>query len=320
MSAGKGGSRRAKMDRRKKRQDRKRDSKVRAGARRETEDKKDEDLDRASLEPLGPLVAAADGPLAALRFDLGALPAEAPGKDAGGEVAGWFLSHLPGLADAAWRERARAALGRVEAEARAAELPESHPDRHAIEEASFWLGEEVGSGPPALENTLFRFLFERSVEAAAIAGRLPAWVAQAFDLDAEGAGQRLHEARRDRIALRIAVGPFEHGLTVDDIPSAASMISRADLKSEEFTSLVFEAAEQDLTPERRAALARRLRDAAAREEAESRPLAAFDLGTLAAALGSEDPVDQGLARLYYAQSVYKRREDAAASDSEWPET
>lgn len=318
-----------KVAKRKKRQDGRRAEKVRAQQRREDEEAAEDAEDMAALEPLGVLFAER-APLASLRFDLAELPEELPrsasGSDRapkGGEkglsaLVDWFLPRMALLAHEEWRERARAAFEKLDAELREGGAGEAHPDRLAISDARFWLTDDVASGAPALVNILFRRVFEWTCGSAAAAGKLPAWATRALGLTQAEAKRDLLDQRRDRAGTRLGIGPFIDDLPLDDMPSAASMVSGPATPPNEFAGKTTEHAARDLTSERRAAIARRLREAADREDAQGRPLYAFDLRTVASALESDDLLDQGLARLYYSRSVFYRREAATASGSEWP--
>jgi hypothetical protein len=307
-----------KVAKRKKRQTTRRAEKVRAQARREEEEAAEDAEDMAALEPLGALFSDR-APLASIRFDLSELPEEAPAGGKGlAALVDWFLPRMALLAHEEWRERTKAAFAKLAAELKEGGATEGHPDRVALSDADFWLTDDVASGAPALVNILYRRVFEWTCGSAAAAGKLPAWATRALGLSQAEAKRDLLDKRRDRVGTRLGIGPFTDDLTLDDMPSAASMISGPATPPAEFAGKTTEHAARDLTPERRAAIARRLRDAADREDGQGRPLYAFDLRTLAAALESDDILDQGLARLYYSRSVYYRREAATASGSEWP--
>jgi len=320
----KGAARKAKVDRRKKREKERKARAVRTGAKRQAEEAAEEEAELRELEPLGPLFAL-EGPLRALRFDLSPLPATPPGADTAGAIAKWYFDGLPTLANEEWRARAEETLATMRRGLAA--LDDGAPtvsgasydaDHHALSGAIHWLDPALATGVGAYHNTLFRFIFDRSAEAAFLDGSLPAWVRDALAIEGVDVRESILERRRDRLSQRITLGAFHDDLAADDMPSAAPMISGPPPDPGRFAQEASMACEVDMTRERRAAVATRLRESARHEREEGRPLTAFDLETLAQALSSDDPVDQGLVRLYYARSVYRRRESATSSTTEWP--
>jgi hypothetical protein len=319
--AGKGAARRAKVERRKRREGARKALRARREDRKREDELEEEAAELAELEPLSALFAA-DGPLAALRFDLRALPPAPRGSDAAGAIAEFYFEHLPSLAGEPWRARAKAALDSLRANLDPLEAHRGEasydPDAAALGSALGWLDEPLASGTAAFYNTLFRFVFDRSCEASFLEGSLPAWVADAMTYTPAAVKDAIDERRHDRLSQRITLGVFHEDLAPDDMPSAAAMLTGPPLEAASFAAQAATAAEADMNAERRDAVATRLREAAAREREEGKPLLAFDLETLARALGSTDPIDQGLVRLFYARSIWRRRETATAPTSEWP--
>jgi hypothetical protein len=283
---------------------------------RPAEATEDDQLARSLLSPLLSLFQD-EGPLRPLLLDeewLGELlPAEPREATEPLELVRTWSEVAPRLSTVLSRRRWRDHLARLKRS-----LPRTvardHPDRLALREAQFWIGDRLATGPAALENVLLQVFFDLCCEQGFIDGWLPTWLAEAYELDPAELEREQAERRERRAVQRITHGPLPQLLTRELTPSideAVEQLLGEPIDTDLLADAAIEAALMDLDVDRQSELALRYDKAAQQATAERRVFEAFDLGLIFEVLATAGPVARRASWLLYSHAIDQAMAEAS---------
>lgn len=276
---------------------------------RDAQSEQDDQDARRALKPLLPLLLE-DAPLNVLVFGddllLPLLPPEAPDDGSEGlSLVRMWVTIAPKLTDLSYRRMWREYVELMRHEL-GEDAPMDHPDRIALDEARFWIGDRLATGAASLENPMLQVLFDASTEQAFLAGWLPDWIAESYAYQWEELEEEFAIRREERAIQKITYGPLDYELprsltpTIDD---ALHKLLSGAIDPDRLADTAIEASRRDLNDERRSKAALAFRTSAHRARQQKRPFAAYDLQVIFEILASEGPAAQRAAWLLYSRAI-----------------